>query len=82
MCGRQIKKGDMIPEDEILFLVRVLARQPNRIKVSKTNDHPMTFEIRACNDDLEQLILREKIIRLMAGASGLIDIRLNFAEAC
>jgi hypothetical protein len=72
----------MIPEDEILFLAKVLAKQPNDVKVTKTHDHPMTFTIMACDDDLQLLRLREKIIRLMAGASGLIDIRLNFTKAC
>jgi len=72
----------MIAEGEILFLASLLARHPSQIKVNKMGDDPMTFEIMACKDDLQQIMLREKVIRLMAGASGLIGIKLNFKEIC
>jgi predicted RNA-binding protein YlqC (UPF0109 family) len=67
-------------ENEILTLVRALAKHPDQLRVCKVYEHPVTFEIVAHQDDLHDLMLRERAIRVMAGASGLVDIKLKFTE--
>lgn len=69
-------------EDEILSFVKILVPHPDQVQVTHIEGNPLIFEIRACKEDLADLVSKEKAIQVIAKSSGLLkgQFLLKFLE--
>ena len=65
-------------EHEILAFIRVIANHPDQVQVSQIEGNPVIFEVKACKEDLAELVSKEKAIQVIATSAGLVKGQFLF----
>ena len=65
-------------KDEILSFIQVLAKYPDQVQVTRIEGNPVIFEIKACKEDLDDLVSKKKAIQVIAKSTGLLKGQFLF----